>query len=405
MRKFNIILLCGMISFGAYSQKLSIENTYEFTSLKKDSYLGNVTYDPDDKTTTLSYVEKDAMRTVFTNYVFDDKLEFVREDQEKFNLMDVIRGDARQTEDGVYTDEQKTFQEKYPWFDYRGESYTSEMISVRRGGKGTLIAQRVEYTYTFNWTFGFYMRKMKMLEKQTIAGADNERIFLYDRVNNFEQKEVYLLIGLKPPKGDKTVKWQHAKKFQILKINSNFELEELEKIEFPFAMAISYLNVLTEDREPAFEGEGPTMDMSTGQLAVVFSPVKSMLGKKVMNPDPSDHTMVLINGDGSIANKISVKPPTSGWVIEDYVMSADGRDVYFFGPAKDGTYVNLLQPTISPLTGRSEVKDIKYKDFQVMKISNGKKEWISTTNLDEFSEKAVTPPSQKKSPEYRGKKI
>jgi len=401
----SILLVGGIISFPASAQKLSIENTYEFESLKKDSYLGNVSYYPKDKTTVLSYVEKDVFRTVFTDYIFDENLNFIRQEQDNYNLKDVFKGNAGIDADGKITDEVLSMREKYPWFEYRGDSYTQDMVYINPAWGGKLTAQRVQYTYTFNWNYGFYQRSMSLMEKQTITGVDGERIYLYDRVNNFERGEVYLLIGLKPPKGDKTVKWQHTKKFQILKVNSDFEVEELELIEFPHAMAISYMNVLSANRNMEFEGEGDVLDISNGQLAVVFSPIKTMLSKKSTNPNPGDHTMVLINSNGSIANKISMNAPTSGWVIDDYAMSYDGNDVYFFGAAKDEAYVNALQPTNSPLTGRDEIKDIKYKDYQVMKISDGKLTWINTTNLDEFSERAVTPPSQKKSPEYKGKQF
>jgi hypothetical protein len=401
--KTILVLFSFLMSTQLFAQKLSIENTYEFESLKKDSYLGNVDYNDDDKTTTLSYVEKDMFRTVFTNYIFDEKLSFVREEQEKFNIIDVFKGEAGVDPDGYITDEVLSVRQNYPWFDYRGETYSREMVYVDPAWGGKLSAMKVLYTYTFNWNYGFYSRKMKTLERQTITGADDQRIYLYDRVNNYKTGEVFLLIGLKTAKGDKSVKWQHAKKFQILKVNSNFEVEELETIEFPYGMAISYMNVLSRNREPEFDGEGDALDISQGQLAVVFSPIKSVLAKSVLNPDPADQTLVLINSDGHIASKIEMTPPTSGWVIEDYALSYDGKDCYFFGPAKEEKYVNTLQPCNSPLSGQSEVKDIKYRDYQVMKISNGQLAWTSSTNLDEFSAKAVTPPSQKASPEYRGR--
>ena len=233
---FTLVLVGGILCFPTSAQKLSIENTYEFESLKKDSYLGNVSYYSEDKTTVLSYVEKDVFRTVFTDYYFDENLDFIRQEQDKYNLMDVFKGNAGIDDEGNITDEVLTMREKYPWFDYRGESYTREMVYINPAWGGKLTAQRVQYTYSFNWNYGYYNRSMKMLEKQTITGTDGERIYLYDRVNNFETGEVYLLIGLKPPKGDKSVKWQHTKKFQILKVNNNFEVEELELIEFPSAM-------------------------------------------------------------------------------------------------------------------------------------------------------------------------
>src|SRR4030042_5165814 len=38
-----------------------------------------------------------------------------------------------------------------------------------------------------------------------------------------------------------------------------------------------------------------------------------------------------------------------------------------------------------------------------MKVHDGTLEFLTSTNLDEFEAKAVTPPSQTKSPDYRGK--
>jgi DNA-binding beta-propeller fold protein YncE len=60
-------------------------------------------------------------------------------------------------------------------------------------------------------------------------------------------------------------------------------------------------------------------------------------------------------------------------------------------------------PVNSPLAGKDEIKDIKWKNFQLMKIKDNKLEWIENTDLKEFKEKAVNPPSQKKSPDYIGK--
>lgn len=401
--RLSIISLCLVLSIGASSQELSIENTYEFTSLKKDSYLGNVSYNADDNTTTLYYVEKDVLQTVFTNYVFDENLDFVREEIEKFNIIDAFKGDATVDDQGNYSGDLRSVRERYPWFEYRGETYTKEMVYVNPSWGGKLVARKVVYDYTYNWNFGTYTRKLESSEKRTITGTDDDRIFLYDRYNNSNTGEVFLLVGIKAPKGDKANKWQHTMKFQILKINGDFEVEELEKIEFDHPMAIGYMDVLSRNREANYEGENDIMDVSMGNAAIVFSPVKSLFTKKLTDPDPGNHVMVTVSPEGKIVDKIAMKPETSGWIIEDYVMSADGKDTYFFGPAKEDAYVNSLQPTNSPLTGRTEIKEIKYKDFQVMKISDGQLAWIKATNLDEFSAKSVTPPSQKKSPEYKGK--
>ena len=403
MKKITLLALLGCLSWAVFAQKLSIEATYEFESLKKDSYLGNVSYNPDDMTTTLSYVEKDVFRTLFTNYIFDENLEFVNEEQENFNLADVFSGKAGVDSEGNYGPDVERMWEKYPWFDYKGDEYTQEMVYVAPSWGGKIVATKVMYQYTWSWAFGDYWRKQISSEKVTIAAAENERMWMYDRVNNLETGEIFIIIGLKQPKGTKGVKYQHTVKFQILKITKDFQVVEMEKFDFPYASAISYMDIITDDRDASFEGKNDVLDISKGQLAIVFSPVKSLLARKMTNPEAGDHTMILLNKDGTIANRVSMKTPTSGWVIQDYVLSDDNNDVYFFGPAKDGAYVNQVKGTISPLTQDGEAKEIKYKDFQIMKLVGNNMDWVQTTSLDDFKEKAVIPPSQKKSPEYKGK--
>ena len=63
LRKFSFLAsLLILFVFQSLAQNLVVENTYEFKSLKKDSYLGNVTYSTSGKTTTLSYVEKKCVK-------------------------------------------------------------------------------------------------------------------------------------------------------------------------------------------------------------------------------------------------------------------------------------------------------------------------------------------------------
>jgi hypothetical protein len=48
---------------------------------------------------------------------------------------------------------------------------------------------------------------------------------------------------------------------------------------------------------------------------------------------------------------------------------------------------------------------MKWKLFQLCKITGSKVDYITTTDLDEFESKLKAPPSQKKSPSYRGKRF
>ena len=183
-----------------------------------------------------------------------------------------------------------------------------------------------------------------------------------------------------------------------MKITNDFKVEYGEILEFEHNMAICF----TKSLAPAGE---EVDDISIGNMGMIFVPMKSMQGGKWGSDNPGKHTLIMVNAEAKIDTRIDYDAPTSGWVVEDVVIANGGKDLYFYGPAKDGAYVNKLMPTNSPLQGKDEIKDIKYKNFQIMKVTDKKLAWINNTDLKEFETKAVTPPSQKKSPEYKGKKF
>lgn len=381
----RIVFFFILFSITLHAQEVNTEIGHPFKSLKTDSYLGHVDYDSESEITSLYYVEKNVLKSIFTTYRFDKDLQFIDEKIEEYSLTD-------QVEDAV---------KNFSWFSFKGDELIDEIIMINSNLKGELIARKARWVRTYNWNFGLYIPKFEYLDEVKIKGLDGDRIYLYDRFYNRETEENILLLGIKPPKGEtKNARFQHARKFQLLKINSNLEAEFGEIIEFDTNRAISFIGNLTSNLK---RENSPEMDLSQGNISIVLTPVKSLLGKKWQSDHPEKHTMLVINAEGKIESRIDYDAPTSGWVIQDLVVSNNGQDVYYFGPAKDGSYVNMLTPTKSPLTSRSETKDIKFKNFQVMKISNNQLEWINNTDLKDFKAKSVTPPSQRKSPDYIGK--
>ncbi len=384
-KSITYILSFLFISLNVFSQQLDKEVAHSFKSLKKDSYIGNVEYDSDTKVTSLFYVEKNALNTVFTTYRFDENLKFLDQDIKKYSIVDGFK-DAL---------------DNFKWFNFQGENIVKEVVTVDQGWGGKLVVRKSRWSRIYNWNFGIYTSKYENIETKKIQGLEGDRIYLYDRFNNLETGEVILLVGIKPPKGqNKEAKFQHARKYQLMKITPDFQVEYGEFIEFKHNMVISFKRSLATNAQIE---QGENNDISKANVSLIFTPLKSMLGKKWQSENPENHTMIIVNDKGEIASRIDITAPTSGWVVEDLVVANGGKDVYYYGPAKDGAYVNSLMPTNSPLTGRDEVKDIKYKNFQIMKITDNKLAWINNTDLKEFQTKAVTPPSQKKSPEYKGK--
>ncbi|MCI5057788.1 MAG: hypothetical protein MRY83_16855, partial [Flavobacteriales bacterium] len=242
-----------------------------------------------------------------------------------------------------------------------------------------------------------------VLGTKTVQGLDGGRIRLYERFNNLETGEVVLLVGNKPPKGEtKGRKFEQCRKFEILKVKSDLTLERGETFEFEHNYGINFVKSLTNDA--VLDSGMVGYDISKHKIAIYMSPIKSILSRKFQSDDPGKHKLLILNSQGKIESNIDINAPSSGWVIEDLIASNNGKDVYFYGPSKDGVYISDVQPMNSPLTANSGAPDdIKYKSFQMMKLTDGKLVWINATPLTEFKEKTVVPPSQKKAPQYIGK--
>ncbi|MFT4537357.1 MAG: hypothetical protein ACI9P5_004741 [Saprospiraceae bacterium] len=401
--KIRVVTMLLFIFFSAkicFSQQLEIEKMYEFPSVNANSYLGNVDYDASSKTTTLLYVSKKPTKVLFNKYIFDEQLNFVENKTETYGMLDMLKDD---------------FMSLYSWFSYKGEAYSTESILLYRNFKQEILVKKITYNYKWSWILGGYTRSIILGEKATI-NAVNERVYLYDRIDNSITGDVIAITGQRKPKGDKdkSKKFQEARKFQFIKVRSDLSSEVVEELSFDYNMGISFIKTITNQEmvEESTDSDGLFSEMSNkasgdfayGDVVIVFSPVKSMLaGKAYTDPNAGNQVMITLGADGLIKSRIDLKVPTSGWVIEDFILSDNGEDVYFYGPAKDGAYVSSVQPVNTSLGGKTAVKDIKYKNFQLLKVTNGEMAWIQSTAIGDFKGKAVNPPSQNKSPDYVGK--
>jgi hypothetical protein len=382
------ILLLNSFLTSAQEIKLSKESTSTPPKFSRSSYLGNITYN-DDGTTTLHYVEKQPFNISFKNYTYDPDFNLVKDEIDNFSIVDQIKAE---------------WKEKFSWFRYEGDEYTVEGISVDPTWGGKLIARKKVTTWKYSPVFGGYYPSVKTMKAEKLSGADNNRIYLYHRAEDYSKGNLVLLVGNKSEKGSK-IKNLHTRNFQLMTISKDMEINYGEEIKFDYAVCINYAKIIDEPGLEESNVDDPIGDLSRGDLAIVFSPMKAMLTSKMTNEDPSVHTLLIIGADGKIKSKLDIKAPSSGWWIEDIVKFGND-EIVAYGPSKDDKYINTLKPTNSPATFRQSTSDTKWKVFQVMKLNKDfELTYIKATDLDLFKDRLVTPPSQKRSPSYIGKRF
>jgi hypothetical protein len=150
------------------------------------------------------------------------------------------------------------------------------------------------------------------------------------------------------------------------------------------------------------DGEKGVPEIDGALFYLVFAPVSGG-GKENMSQDMGASRLVGMDENGKLVSQLDFSAPTSGWNIMNMIKSPYANDYYLFGPAKDEVYVNKIAKVISPLDYNQAVNDIKFKNYQVMKISDGKVVYVNSTPLESFETQASSPPSQKSIPEYEGK--
>ena len=109
--------------------------------------------------------------------------------------------------------------------------------------------------------------------------------------------------------------------------------------------------------------------------------------------NPRAFTYFRVDKDANLKERIEFESPSSRWNIHNINLQENG-DIYIYGEASkeknDKYYVNL--------------QTAKVDNFQLMKISNGKMEYITSTPVADFAKKLQLPANVKKVEPYTGKK-
>lgn len=370
---FSVLAITGLSlsSVNSNAQTIKNEKTYEISGKAKRGTLANV--EMSGSNYVLYYCTKANDRKMkFEVYTFDKDFNFVSK-----------------------TDEELLFEQaraKYKWFKFKKEEYTVEGLFVEPNMMGTLVLKKKRITHSFDPIFWGYRKKVEILEKVKPKSDDGNKLFYYAHHEDDNTGDVYILVGEKA-KGMSEAKEmpdKQYKKYHIMRFNKDCDLVSDLPLDFQYPMMV----VSKSRYADAVETE-PGIPI-LGDMCFVFAPTKIKGLTKEEDPNKNNFKFIRVNKDNKKVAEFNFETKSQLWRIDDMIVDYATDDIYFYGPCAEGkdSYYDL-----------TTAGSTKLKAVQLMKVKNNQFDYVSLTNLDDFEAKLKTPPAQKKSPAYKGKRF
>lgn len=367
-----IIFMAGTMLF---AQQLSmVEKTYELTGKTKRGTLVDVKYENATQQYKLYYSIKSMDLSITLQiYTFDKDFNFIDMKSEDYPV-------------DKLAELKKLNPFDFGWVNYRGPSFSYEGVTVEGNLLGNLVLKRKRTTYTYNWFLLEYTRKVEILEKVKPKNDEGSRFFYFTHFEDDASGDLYVLAGARESLKKGGDPYKYHREIHVMKFNKDLDLIKDITLPLKYYNGFAYAKVLT-----AYDPAHPEAE-SFDEMILVFAPYQ--LGKEYNDPDRNNYTYFRLDKELNIKENIPVASKASYWNI-DYILATEDA-VYVFGPLATGkdAYYNMLKGNVK-----------KYQSLQLMKIAGGKIDYLTETNLEEIAAKLKTPPSQKKTPEYSGKKF
>jgi hypothetical protein len=352
----------------AAAQQLSKEATHEISKKANKGYLYEPKIDEANNEMQMTYVTKASGKSAkFETYKFDLNFTFksLEESEQPLEKIKGYRAD-------------------------KGEEYTLSSFSVSANMMGTLVLQRKIVTRKWNWFWGGYDTKIKLADKLKPKTDDGDKLLYFAHAEQDETESVLIVCGPRDMKNaPRSFSEIHFLRFDT---DMNKLSDNILNFEYP-----QYLVSASIDNDEENELQDDYL--------FLFAPVTAA-GKKAADPDPANYTFVRVGYDGAVKEKVPFKSKAGIFNGNMFITTNDG--VIILGAVgKDNDYFNEKFGDMKAMGETREAleAEFKAKGFQVVKIKNGKAEYVTITTLEDFENKVKTPPGQKKAPEYTGKRF
>lgn len=426
MKKINnplflttLFVLLALCSAPAFAQLPILEKSYDISRKAKNGFLGGVDVDEAKGTFDMIYILRSSDRKIKREiYTFDKEL----------NLINTVKDE----------EDVAKMRTRYKWFNFKGDSRVTHSLSASANLTQKLVFRKKEITWKYLWLSGSYSKSVKQLEKVKPT-TDNSEQYVF-RGGAYEVKTdstVLVVAGIQEKKNDLVNSMLH---YQILSCDNNVNIKTLGTIDFQYANAPIYSAPLDDDDSELDNDDNPR------DWILVFAPQGGSGLSKVSDPKTNNYTYVRLNTKGEVLEKFNFSSPTNGWRILG-AYEHEGS-VFLYGSANnkdpDSKYINQLYKTtmvpttsadddekeessagsssgfgafktgFSALTGSADfgvtqskidliLDELKYSNFQIGKIHDGKFDFLSDPTIDDFDKIKAKPSDQKKYVEFDGK--
>jgi len=414
MKKTSLLCMLALTlasSIRLKAQEVPIlEKTHDVSRKARNGYLGGIEMNKEKETIDMIYVLPSLLpRKVKTEiYTYDKDL----------NLINTVKEEE-------FLEKVKT---RWKWFNYRGDIYVTTTLTASTDLGGKLVFRKKLITYNYNWYYGSYMKKVKQLEKVKPT-TDTDAKYVYKCSYEVAADSTVLVIAGIPEK-----KTQNAwKKFEIMSCDNQVNIKTIGKIDFEFPVQPFFSAPLQDDNTSV------TNDDSPRDWIIIFAPMGSF---KEKDPNPNNYTYIRLSPKGELKERFNFTSPSTAWRVQG-AYEKEGS-VFLYGSAinKEGKYAesamnnSLMVPTTSasmeekklgqaqpagPMGGFGGMSsmdfgqtqeeldltldELKYTNFQIGKVSNGKFDFISSPSIEEFEKKQAKTVDQKKFVVFDGKKF
>jgi len=376
MKEIKLFALIGMLMLSitnTSAQSIDKENTYTITGKSKRGTLANVE-ELSNGDYKLYYITKStAKKAKFEIYTFDHDFNFKSVEE------DII--------------EFEKIKAKYSWFNYNGELYSVDAITLNWNPAMPLKLKKKRITYKYDWLFLGYYKTVEILDKVKPRTEDGKKYFAMKYFEDEINGDIYIVAGVRSKLTSKDLDVnEQFTNLHVLKFDWDLNLVGDIPLKFEYPQEIAFgaaiPNVSLENNEA----------VGVNGACVVFAPIKIPGKQYDKDPNKSNFTFVHFNEKMELKSRESFDSPSPGWRIEDliYEQNSDGSLNFFvYGPAAFG------KDKYHQLAAQSA----KMKSVQLMKVENGKIKYLTENTLEDIAAKGTFPPSQTKGAEYKGKKF